>query len=166
MSDFLKEFKFEKKTLKITYFDEEPLQLTNEFIFFHNKSKFRKELTQLQYLFKSYTKTTLHAAGIRDSYIEKAYTDEYLIILFTTNDIVKKTNHIIKNLYNLEISSGCFYLETTSSYMLLLTKDMDGLILGIGTMEEILKQIMENYLNQKKFDEYLKVRPFQLISCT
>lgn len=166
MSDFLKEFKFEKKTLKITYFDEEPLQLTNEFIFFHNKSKFRKELTQLQYLFKSYTKTTLHAAGIRDSYIEKAYTDEYLIILFTTNDIVKKTNQIIKNLYNLEISSGCFYLETTSSYMLLLTKDMDGLILGIGTMEEILKQIMENYLNQKKFDEYLKVRPFQLISCT
>ncbi|MFX1303763.1 MAG: hypothetical protein ACFFBV_03085 [Promethearchaeota archaeon] len=166
MSDFLKEFKFEKKTLKITYFDEEPLQLTNEFIFFHNKSKFRKELTQLQYLFKSYTKTTLHAAGIRDSYIEKAYTDEYLIILFTTNDIVKKTNQIIKNLYNLEISSGCFYLETTSNYMLLLTKDMDGLILGIGTMEEILKQIMENYLNQKKFDEYLKVRPFQLISCT
>lgn len=166
MSDFLKEFKFEKKPLKITYFDEEPLQLTNEFIFFHNKSKFRKELTQLQYLFKSYTKTTLHAAGIRDSYIEKAYTDEYLIILFTTNDIVKKTNQIIKNLYNLEISSGCFYLETTSSYMLLLTKDMDGLILGIGTMEEILKQIMENYLNQKKFDEYLKVRPFQLISCT
>lgn len=166
MSDFLKEFKFEKKPLKITYFDEEPLQLTNEFIFFHNKSKFRKELTQLQYLFKSYTKTTLHAAGIRDSYIEKAYTDEYLIILFTTNDIVKKTNQIIKNLYNLEISSGCFYLETTSSYMLLLTKDMDGLILGIGTMEEILKQIMENYLNQKKFDEYLKVRPFKLISCT
>lgn len=166
MSDFLKEFKFEKKPLKITYFDEEPLQLTNEFIFFHNKSKFRKELTQLQYLFKSYTKTTLHAAGIRDSYIEKAYTDEYLIILFTTNDIVKKTNQIIKNLYNLEISSGCFYLETTSNYMLLLTKDMDGLILGIGTMEEILKQIMENYLNQKKFDEYLKVRPFKLISCT
>jgi len=165
MSDFLKEFKFKKNPLKITYFDKGPLQLTNEFIFFHNKSKFRKELTQLQNLIKSYTKTPLQAAGIRDTYIKKAYTDEYLIILFTTNDIVKETNNIIKNLYNLEISSGCFYLETTSKYMLLLTKDMDGLILGIDTMEEVLKQTMEDYFFQKNFDEYIKIRPFKLINC-
>ncbi|MFX0156245.1 MAG: hypothetical protein ACFE9Q_17115, partial [Candidatus Hodarchaeota archaeon] len=69
MSSFLKEFKFEKSPLKITYLDKEPLKLTNEFIFFHNKSKFRKELNRLQYLIKSYTKVPLHAAGIRDSYL-------------------------------------------------------------------------------------------------
>ena len=56
MSTFLKEFKFEKTPSKITYLDEEPLKLSNEYIFFHNKSKFRKELNRLQYLIKSYTK--------------------------------------------------------------------------------------------------------------
>jgi len=97
MSTFLKEFMFEKSPRKITYLEEEPLKLSNEFVFFHNKSKFRNELTRLQYLIKSYTKIALQAAGIRDSYLEKVYFDDFLIVIFTTQEIVKKTNKIIKD---------------------------------------------------------------------
>ncbi len=49
--------------------------------------------------------------------------------------------------------------------MLLLSKDMDGLISGVATMESILKQILEDYMNQQKFDDYIKIRPFELINC-
>ena len=59
------------------------------------KSKIRKSLNKLQYLFKSYTKTPLLASGIRDSYLTEEFTDEYLIILFTTPEIVKDTNSIL-----------------------------------------------------------------------
>ncbi len=165
MSNFLKEFTFEKPPENITYFDKEPLKLTNEFVFFHNKNKFRKDITRLQYLFKSYTRAPLSAAGIRDSYLKQEISEKYLIVLFTTSDIVKKTDDIIKNYSDLELGSGYFHIEATSNYLLLLTKDMDGLRSGINMMEEILKEILEDYFNQQKFDEYIKIRPFKLKNC-
>ena len=166
MSNFLKEFKFEKSPRTITYFDKEPLKLTNEFIFFHNKSKFRKELTQLQYLIKSYTKAPLHAAGIRDSYLKEDNSEKFLITLFTTPETIKKTNEIIENHSGIELNKGCFYLEVDTNFMLLLSKDIEGLTLGVKTMEVILKQVLEDYIDQKKFDDYIKVRTFELMDCS
>jgi hypothetical protein len=165
MSTFLKEFKFEKEPLRITYLDEEPLSLNNEFVFFHNKSKFRKELTRLQYLFKSYTKISLNAAGIRDSYISEAFWQKYFIVLFTTPKTVKKADEIIKIRSDVEINHACFYLETSPDFILLLSKDMDGLALGVEVMEDILKQVLEDYMSQNIFDDYIKIRPFKLLNC-
>ena len=166
MSNFLKEFKFEKSPPIIKYFDKEPLKLTNEFVFFHNKSKFRKELTQLQYLIKSYTNAPLHAAGIRDSYLKEENSEKFLITLFTNPETIKKTNKIIENHSGIEIDKGCFYLEADTNFMLLLSKDKEGLTLGVKTMEAILKQVLEDYMNQKKFDDYIKVRTFELMDCS
>ena len=165
MSTFLKEFKFDKPPIKISYIDEEPLKLNSEFIFFHNKSKFRKELNRLQYLIKSYTKVPLHAAGIRDSYLKEDYSEKYLIILFTISDIMKKTNEIIEPNLTIELNPGCFYLISTTDFMLLLSRDMKGLVFGIDALETILKQVLEDYTNQKRFDDYIKIRPFTLLNC-
>ncbi|MFX1307303.1 MAG: hypothetical protein ACFFB8_18900 [Promethearchaeota archaeon] len=165
MSTFLKEFKFEKFPLKITYFDEEPLKLNNEFIFFHNKSKLRKDITQLQYLFKSYTNSPLQAAGIRDSYLKEEFSEIFLIVLLTLPETIQNSNNIIEAYSNIELKSGCFYIETNSNFMLLLSKDMKGFTAGINTMETILKQVMEDYMNQKKFDDYIKICSFKLVNC-
>jgi hypothetical protein len=165
MSTFLKEFKFEKTPSKITYLEEEPLKLSNEYTFFHNKSKFRKELNRLQYLIKSYTKIPLHAAGIRDSYLKQEYFEDYYIVLFTTSEIVKNCNGIIDAISNKVLNPGCYYLKTTSDYMLLLSRDVEAVIFGIETMEKILKQVLEDYINQKKYDDYIKVGSFELHDC-
>ena len=165
MSTFLKEFEFEKAPLKMKYLDAEPLKLNSEFIFFHNKSKFRKELTRLQYLFKSYTKVALHAAGIRDSYLKQEYSDKFFVILFTIPEMVKKINDFIEAHSDMELNPSCFYLETTSDFILLLSRDMEGLSLGIGTMELILKQVLDDYINQNRYDDYIKIRPFEILNC-
>ncbi|MFX1320226.1 MAG: hypothetical protein ACFFAQ_01150 [Promethearchaeota archaeon] len=165
MSDFLREFEFKKPPKEIAYFEKEPLKLNKDFVFFHNKSKFRKELTRLQYLFRSYTKIALNAFGIRDSYINKEYSDKYLVLLFTTNEIIKDANQIIKIHSEIEIKNGCFYLVSNSKYMLLLAKDMGGLVFGIDTIEDLFKQVMEDYLNKKNFDDYIKIRSFKLLDC-
>lgn len=165
MSDYIKEFEFEKEPKEITYIKGEPLKLNKEFVFFHNKNLFRKELTRLQYLFKSYTNIPLIASGIRDSYLKDEFSQKNLIVIFTTNEVIKETNQIIKNNSNVEINSNCFFLEATSTYMLLLAKDLKGLILGLHTMELVIKQVMDEYFNQKKFDEYIKIRPFKLYNC-
>ena len=165
MSTFLKEFKFEKTPSKITYLDEEPLKLSNEYIFFHNKSKFRKELNRLQYLIKSYTKIPLHAAGIRDSYLKQEYFKSYFIVLFSTSEIAKKSNEIMDTISDKVLNPGCFYLKTSSDFMVLISRDVEGLNLGIETMEIILKQVLEDYMNQKKFDDYIKVGSFELLDC-
>ncbi len=165
MSDYIKEFEFEKEPKEITYIEGEPLKLNKEFVFFHNKNLFRKELTRLQYLFKSYTNIPLIASGIRDSYLKDEFSQKNLIVIFTTNEVIKETNQIIKNNSNVEINSNCFFLEATSTYMLLLAKDLKGLILGLDTMELVIKQVMDEYFNQKKFDEYIKIRPFKLYNC-
>ncbi len=165
MSNFLKEFKFEKSPLKITYLDKEPLKLTSEFIFYHNKNKFRKELNRLQYLIKSYTNVPLQAAGIRDSYLKEDYSKKFLIILFTISNIIKKTNEIIEPNLNIELNPGCFYLESNTDFTLLLSRNMEGLISGIDTLETILKQVLEDFTNQKRFNDYIKIRPFKLTDC-
>lgn len=165
MSSFLKEFKFEKKPLKITYFDEEPLKLSREFIFFHNKSRFRKELTRLQYLIKSYTKIALLATGIRDSYLKEEYSNKFFIVLFTIPENIKNINTIIESHSEMELNSGCFYLQAKSEFMFLLSKDMDGLILGITTLETILKQTLEDYITKQKFDEYITIPAFEMFNC-
>lgn len=165
MSDYIKEFEFEKEPKEITYIEGEPLKLNKEFVFFHNKNLFRKELTRLQYLFKSFTNIPLIASGIRDTYLKDEFSQKYLIVIFTTNEVIKETNQIIKNNSNVEINSNCFFLKTTSTYMLLLAKDLKGLILGLDTIEDILKQVMEDYLNKKNFDDYIKIRSFKLLDC-
>jgi len=44
MTDYIKTFEFDKPPKKITYLDEDPLKLTEDFVFYHNKSKIRKGL--------------------------------------------------------------------------------------------------------------------------
>jgi len=165
MSDYIKKFEFKENPKEITYFEEPPLELNEDFVFYHNKSKIRKLLTPLQYLFKSFTKTPLLAFGIQDSFLKKEFTDNYLIILFTTSEIVKNSNGIIAEHIDIEINPGCFYLATTSDYMLLLTKDMDGLNSGAKIMDEILNQVLEDYFTKEKYDDYIKIRQFRTYSC-
>ncbi|MFX0153555.1 MAG: hypothetical protein ACFE9Q_03420, partial [Candidatus Hodarchaeota archaeon] len=121
---------------------------------------------RLQYLIKSYTKVPLHAAGIRDSYLKENVSDKYLIILFTISDIIKKANEILEPILSIELNPGCFYLESNTDFMLLLSRDIEGLNFGIDTLETILKQILEDYMNQERFEDYIKVRPFRLFNCT
>ena len=166
MTDYIKEYVFKNPPKEITYYDDEPLKLSGEFSFFHNKSKFRKELNRLQYLFKEYLKTPLIAAGIRDTYLKEEYTEKYLIILFTTNEIIKDTNQIIEQYSGKDIHSGCYFLKSNSNYLLLLAKDLKGLISGIDVMEEIFKQTFEDYLKRKKFEDFIKIRPFIMSGCS
>jgi hypothetical protein len=165
MSTYLKKFDFKKPPQNITYFEKEPLKLNNEFMFFHNKSKFRKELTQLQILIKSYTNSPLHAAGIRDSYLKEQYFEEFLIVLFTDIESVKKINEIIEKNLDIVLNPGCFLIENNTNYMLLLSKDIEGLRKGISVMESILKQVLEDYMNQKIFGDYIKICTFELMDC-
>ena len=162
MSQVIKEYEFKKKPEEIEYFEEEPLELNENFIFYHNKNKFRKDVTRLQNLFKEFTKNPLIATGIRDSYLKEELTENYLLILFTTGDTIKDTSKIIESYLHKDIEPNHFYLITASQYMLLLTKDMNGLISGIDAMEEIFKQTFEHYLAQKKFDEFVKISQFQM----
>ena len=162
MSNHLEKFKFKSPPRSITYLEGEPLKLTEEFNFFHNKNKLRKNLNQLQYLFKSYIKNPLLASGIRDSYLTEKYTEEYLIVLFTTPEIVRESNEILASCSDIEFTQSNFFLITTSNYMMLLAKDMDGINSGIEIMEEILNQVLEDYFNKKKFEDYIKIRQLKL----
>jgi len=165
MSGFVREFKFKITPHKLEYFDNEPLKLTKDFSFFHNKSKFRKELNRLQNLFKENLNNSLVASGIRDSYLKDEYAENFLLVIFTTPEIIKDANQIVESLNFEELKSGCFSIESSSEYIILIAKDMNGLISGIHTLEEIFQQTFEDYFNQKRFQEYIKIRPFKLISC-
>jgi len=162
MSNHLEKFKFKSPPRSITYLEGEPLKLTEEFNFFHNKNKLRKNLNQLQYLFKSYIKNPLLASGIRDSYLTEKYTEEYLIVLFTTPEIVRESNEILASCSDIEFTQSNFFLITTSNYMMLIAKDMDGINSGIEIMEEILNQVLEDYFNKKNFEVHIKIRQFKL----
>ena len=162
MANNIKEFKFKSPPKSITYLEGEPLKLTETFDFFHNKSKLRKSLNQLQYLFKSFIKNPLLASGIRDSYLTEEYTEEYLIVLFTTPEIIKNSNEILASYSDIEFTQGNFFLITTSDYMMLLAKDMNGINSGIEIMKEILNQVLEDYFNKKEFEDYIKIRQFKL----
>ena len=117
MSDFIREYEFETSPLEITYGDGDPLELSKEFSFFHNKITFRKELTRLQNFMKDNLNTPLLAAGIRDSYLKEEYSKNYLILLFTTFEIHKDVNKFIEPHETKVINPGCFYIETKSKYM-------------------------------------------------
>ena len=166
MSKYLMDFKFKSSPKSLTYIEGEPLKLRNDLNFFHNKNTFRKELNRLQYNFQKYTGTSLVASGIRDSYIKEQFTESYLIVLLTTNEIVKKTNDIIVKHVEKDFNSHGYYIESTSDYMLLIAKDMDSLISGIDIMEEIFTQTFEDYLKQKKFEDFVKIRPFLIHNYT
>ena len=88
MSNHLKKFKFTNPPKSISYIEGEPLKLTEKFNFFHNKNNIRKSLNQLQYLFKTYIKNPLLASGIRDSYLDEEYTEEYLILISSLLKVV------------------------------------------------------------------------------
>jgi hypothetical protein len=166
MSKNIKKYVFKSKPKEITYIEGEPLKLSKDFSFFHNKIKFRKELTRLQNLFKDLVKIALQASGIRDSYLKEEYSNNFLLVIFTTSQIIKQADLILEPHKNLELSPGCFYLESNSESMLLLAKDMEGLSFGVDTMEEIFSQTFEIYFEQKNFDDYLKIRPFKLLNCS
>ena len=165
MSINLKEYVFKVKPTEITYQDKEPLELNKDFIFFHNKIKFRKEITQLQNIFKEYTKIALQASGIRDSYLKEEFSENYYIIVFTTHDVVRKANEIIEPHRHLELKTGCYYLESTSEYILLLAKDLGGIKSGVVTMEDIFYQTFEDYYAQNNPDDYVKIRALKLFNC-
>ncbi len=165
MSKNIKKYVFKSKPKEITYIDGEPLKLSKDFSFFHNKIKFRKELTRLQNFFKDFAKIALQASGIRDSYLKEEYSENFLLVIFTTSQIIRQADLILEPHKNLELSPGCFYLESNSESMLLLAKDMEGLSFGVDTMEEIFSQTFEIYFEQKNFDDYLKIRPFKLLNC-
>ena len=163
MSEFVKEYEFKNPPNKISYLEGEPLKLNDSFIFYHNKNKFRKELNRLQIAFKTHTKTPLIASAIRNTYLIEEYSNRYLIIYFTTGESIKNLNDVIETHIDREIKQGDFFLENTSSYMLLLAKDMEGLTLGIDIMEEIFQQTFNNYFAQNKLDDYIKIRPFKMM---
>ena len=164
MTNHLEEFELNKDSVKISYNKGEPLKLNNDFNFFHNKNKFRKELNKLQYLFRNYTGDSLVASGIRDTYLKKEISENFLIIFFATNDTVKNANDFIEPKKNLAIEEGCYYLESTTNHILLLSKDMAGLTAGINTLESIFTQVFEHYLQVNNPEDYAKIRPFEIYS--
>ncbi|MFW9866586.1 MAG: hypothetical protein ACFFEN_10865 [Candidatus Thorarchaeota archaeon] len=163
MSNYLKEFKFNSPPKKISYLDEEPLKLNENFVFFHNKSKIRGNITRLQEIFKNYIKNPLLALAIRDSYLKEEYTEKFLIILFTTQDIISSTNNIIESYSAVDFEKIHFYLRVTSQYLLLLAKDLKGINEGVDLMEDLFKQVLEDYFDRKDFDSFIKIRPIELI---
>jgi hypothetical protein len=165
MSEYLKKFEFIQEPKSIKYLEGEPLTLNNELNFFHNKNKFRKELNRLQYLFQEYTGTPLLASGIRDSYLTEELSDPFLIVLFTDNNTIIGATKIVSNNQNVDLNPGCFFLECTSSYILLLTKDNKGLVAGIDMLESIFKQVFEDYLKKQKFENFVKIQPFSVLDC-
>lgn len=165
MSKNIRDYEFRSKPKEITYVDDEPLKLDKNFSFFHNKNKFRKELTQLQLIFNDYTKISLPASGIRDSYIKEEYSEKFFIVIFTTNQVIKGANQMIDPYKDTNIKPGCFYLESTPNYMILLAKNMEGLISGIATLVDIFTQTFEIYFKQNIRDDYIKIKPFKLFSC-
>ena len=165
MSKNIKDYEFRSNPREITYLDDAPLKLDKNFSFFHNKIKFRKELTRLQLIFKDYTEISLLASGIRDSYLKEEYSEKFFIVIFTTNQAIKDANQMIDPYKDTNIKPGCFYLESTPNYMLLLAKNMEGLTSGIATLEEIFTQTFEIYFKQKNQDDYIKIKPFKLFNC-
>jgi len=165
MSENIKNYEFRSNPREITYLDDEPLKLDKSFSFFLNKNKFRKELTRLQLIFKDYTEISLPATGIRDSYLREEYSEKFFIVIFTTNQAIKDANQMIDPYKDTIIKPGCFYLESTPNYMLLLAKNTEGLASGIGTLEDIFTQTFEIYFKQNNRDDYIKIKPFKLFNC-
>ena len=164
MSRYLDKYEFEKIPKEIKYYDDEPLKLNDEFQFFHNKNVFRKDINDLQYLFKDYVNFALHAAGIRDSFLKEEYTESSLILIFTTPIVIHGANKIFES-NNKSVDKGCFYIRSTSEYIFLKANEMKGMKAGLEILYVILKQTLDDYFNRKNFDDYIKIRPFEIYSC-
>lgn len=162
----MRQFELKNSPLKLDFLEGDPLKLSEEFKFYHNKLKFRKEINRLQYLFQKYFKSPLQATGIRDSYLNEKFTESFFILIFSTYDIIRKMDDLMKNYLDIIIKRGCFFIESNSNYIILLSKDMEGLTAGIYTMEEILTQILDNYFQKKEFDTHIKIYPFKLYNCS
>lgn len=162
MTSHLEKFELIKESATISYKEGEPLKLNNNFNFFHNKNKFRKELNELQYIFRKYTGDSLVASGIRDSYLKKEISEDFLIVFFANNDTVRNANQFIEPKKDLEFKEGNYYIESTKSYVLLMSKDMTGLKTGINTLESIFTQVFEHYLKINNLEDYVKIRPFEI----
>jgi len=160
-----KKFEFEKEPKEITYDKSKSLKLSNEFRFYHNKLKFRKNLNDLQYLFQEYLKNSLVAAGIRDSYIKVEYTENYLFMILTTPEIIKNTNQIIKEFVEKDPGKGCYYMKCTEDWFLVFAKNLKGIRAGIEKSHKMLKQVLKLYFERGKFDEYIKIPSFSLYDC-
>ena len=165
MAEYIEKYDFNTPPKEIEYIEGDQFQLNQDLIFYHNKNIFRKEITKLQNVFKSYTKNPLIASGIRDSYLSEEFFENYLLVLIMIGENVKKTNDIIKQNVGKTIDSGCYYLVCSSDYMLLLSKDMEGLTSGINVMEEIFTQTFEDYFKRKQFENFIKIRQFKIYSC-
>jgi len=165
MSDYIREYEFKETPNSISYGDDEPLHLTEKFIFYHNKVIIRGELTRLQNLFRSYFKKALLASGIRDTYLKQDITEDNLFVIFTTTDLLEEMNETIEQNLSESPDPGCFYLKSTSKYMLILGKDRAGIGKGVDFMEEILTQTLNDYFDRKKFDDFIKIRPLEIRSC-
>ena len=46
--------------------------------------------------------------------------------------------------------------------MLLLAKNIDAINSGVDYIEEILKQVLEDYFGKKEFEDFIKIRQFSL----
>ncbi|MBD3254863.1 MAG: hypothetical protein GF383_07205 [Candidatus Lokiarchaeota archaeon] len=158
-------YDFKEAPKKFDYIDTEPFKLSNELFFFHNKHKFRRYLNKLQYLFRNYTGTALHAAGIRDTYLKLEYTEKYKIVVLTDKETIKNTNKIIAEVTHDELPKDCYLIKSTSDYMILIAHDVKNLVQGIDQMEEILTQTFEYYVAIENYDGYIKITPFELLNC-
>lgn len=165
MVEPLKKYDFKKSPREIEYFDDVPFKLDQDLIFYHNKNTFRKDLVNLQNIFKSYTKNPLIASGIRNSYLDEEYFEHYLLVFLARGELIEECNDIIKKHADKKIDHKCFYLITASEYMLLLCKDMDGLLSGIKMMEDIFTQTFEDYFQQAQFEDFIQVRQFKMYGC-
>ncbi len=161
----MKQFELKYPPISIDYLEGEPLKLLNDFRFYHNKIKFRKDIIKLQNLFQKYLNTPLQATGIRDSYMKEPYFESYLILFFSTFKLIQCINDIMENYLDITIKEGCFYLESNSTYMILLSKDINGMRAGIDEMEDILDQVLDKYFQEQKFEDYIQIYPFKLYNC-
>ena len=84
------------------------------------------------------------------------------MVYFTIGEFITDLNDLIKTHFDKEINQGTFLMENNSKGILLLAKDMEGLVLGIDVMEEIFQQTFDNYFAQNKLDDFIKIRPFKM----
>jgi len=78
--------------------------------------------------------------------------------------VIHKADQIFET-HNKIVENGCFYIRSTSEYTFLKATDMKGMKAGIEIFYDLLKQTLDDYFNQKKFDDYIKIRPFEIYSC-
>ena len=116
------------------------------------------------YISREYVNLALHASGIRDTYLREEYTKNNLLLIFTTPEVIHKADQIFET-HNKIVENGCFYIRSTSEYTFLKATDMKGMKAGIEIFYDLLKQTLDDYFNQKKFDDFIKIRPFEIYSC-